>query len=268
MAIKATYFNYKTNYEFATFTDLPEYACLQHYGYSAYPEIRHKTFDNDGADGLIYTGKLFKERRFSLPIVITPYSTLNTKQTIRKFAEEFLVFFEDEGVLIFNDEPTRMYITRLESMEVNEFYNTGATITVNLVCTYPFAIHKNYTSASSILGASSFTARNDGTAPMYAWWDISAYSGSGVVRPKVTNSSTGKFFGYNTTIGTSFFQRIEVDCWKKTVEYNGMNRSAYFMPRGTFFELEPDSVTTIQVSCDSGLSDLAVSMYAYIPFLI
>ena len=261
LSIKVSTFTYGNSYDTGTVA-MPSYACLQRYGYEPYSTIEHKTYNNESSDGLIYVNTLFKERTFTLPFAIQPYSTLNIKQTIRKFTEEFLVYLETNGVLIFDDEPTYMYLVKLSRMSVDTMETAGALVTVELTCTYPFSLSTVINTTSTTAGATSVTITNSGTYKAFPIIQLDAVGGTAVANPKVYNNANGLFLGYNATIGTSFQQIAVFNGYNKTLTYNGLNRGAYFMARGTFFPLESGS-NLLTISADSGIAGLRVHTSYY-----
>jgi predicted phage tail component-like protein len=261
MSIKVSTFTYGNSYNTGT-VSIPSYACLQRYGYEPYSTIEHKTYNNESSDGLIYVGTLYKERTFTLPFAIQPYSTLNIKQTIRKFTEEFLVYLETNGVLIFDDEPDYMYLVKLSRMSVDTMETNGALVTVELTCTYPFSLSSTINTTSSTAGDTSITITNTGTHKAFPVIQFDAVGGTSVVRPKVYNNSNNLFLGYNATIGTAFQQIAVFNGYNKTLTYNGLNRGAYFMARGTFFPLESGS-NILTISADSGIAGFRIHVSYY-----
>ena len=247
------------------YIDLPAYACLKHYGYDAYPDIMHKTFDNDGTDGLILTDTLYKQRTITLPLSLQPYLSLTMKQTIRLFEKEFLSYIRKNGAIVFLEEPDIMYLVSIESFTIDTFYETGTTATLTLVCHYPFGLC-NVISQSDSNFSRTLTVTNEGTYK--AFGRVLFYTdGESVERPKIYNAKNMGMLGYNGTFSAVEAEGIEFNCFSKTLTYQNRDASAYFMPRGNFFPFEVGENKLI-ISADANVAKLSCIIDFYATYIV
>lgn len=249
------------------YVELPAYACLGHYGYDVYSTIEHKTFDNEGSDGLVLTDTLYKERTFTIPLSLTPYLTLNMKQTIRLFEKEFLSYIRKEGVLIFEEEDDIMYIVSVESFTIDTFYEGGTNATLTLVCHYPFGLSTTLTTVATSYGDATLSLTNGGTYKAFGKITFTSSGVSAVERPKIYNISNGGVLGYNATMSSGFSQDIIFNNFYKTITFHERDMSAYFMPRGNFFPFEVGTNNFV-ISADSGLSSLKATAEYYDTYIV
>ena len=249
------------------YVELPAYACLGHYDYDVYSTIEHKTYDNEGSDGLILTDTLYKERTFTIPLSLTPYLTLNMKQTIRLFEKEFLSYIRKEGVLIFEEEDDIMYIVSIESFTIDTFYEGGTNATLTLVSHYPFGLSTTLNTVSSSYGDSTLSLTNSGTYHSFGKVTFTCDGTVGVERPKIYCIENGGVLGYNNTMPSGFSQDIVFNNFYKTLTFNERDMSAYFMPRGNFFPFE-EGTSNFIISADSGLSSLKATLDYYYTYIV